>query len=196
MFSKLFQDDSDDARKERAKLAYEKISSLKKEGSNRETRSARMRMVLLCRAHLDKTFVDGAEKSVVYDVLATQAIMAGQDKPPMPLANEYQQVPAVSGDKVWVYLPQEYADLAFSLGASYQRTDLDAKQAIDAMQALANQIFSVELGIHDTFMVLQFLRNEIDYQGTTLPAGGAEGAQSLEDTPDASASAPSSPSAT
>lgn len=190
MFSKLFQDDSDDARKERAKLAYEKISSLKKEGGNRETRSARMRMVLLCRAHLDKTFVDGAEKSVVYDVLATQAIMAGQDKPPMPLANEYQQVPAVSGDKVWVYLPQEYADLAFSLGASYQRTDLDAKQAIDAMQALANQIFSVELGIHDTFMVLQFLRNEIDYQGTTP---SAESAKSAEDTSNASASNNSAP---
>ncbi len=195
MFSKLFQDDSDDARKERAKLAYEKISSLKKEGSNRDTRSARMRMVLLCRSHLDKTFVDGAEKSVAYDVLAMQAIMAGQDKPPLPLANEFQQIPAVSGDKVWVYLPQEYADLAFSLGASYQRTDLSAQQAIDAMQALANQIFSTELGIHDNFMVLQFLRNEIDYQGTTLPASSAEGAKPSEDASDAPSSAPSSPSA-
>jgi hypothetical protein len=176
MFSKLFQDDSDETRKERAKLAYEKISALKKEGNNRETRSARMRMVLLCRAHLDKTFVDGAEKSVAYDVLAMQAIMAGQDRPPPPTASEFQQVPAVSGDKVWVYLPQEYADLAFSLGASYQRTDLSAQQAIDAMQGLANQIFSTELGIHDNFMVLQFLRNEIDYQGTALPTEGAENA--------------------
>ncbi len=196
MFSKLFQDDSDDTRKERAKLAYEKISTLKKEGNSRDTRSARMRMVLLCRAHLDKTFVDGAEKSVAYDVLAMQAIMAGQDKPPLPLANEYQQVPAVSGDKVWVYLPQEYADLAFSLGASYPRTDLSAQQAIDAMQALANQIFSTELGIHDNFMVLQFLRNEIDYQGTTPSAGtaeGVEGAKPPENASDASTSASSSP---
>jgi hypothetical protein len=198
MFSKLFQDDSDDARKERAKLAYEKISALKKEGSSRDTRSARMRMVLLCRAHLDKTFVEGAEKSVAYDVLAMQSIMAGQDKPPLPLANEFQQIPAVSGDKVWVYLPQEYADLAFSLGASYQRTDLSAQQAIDAMQALANQIFSTELGIHDNFMVLQFLRNEIDYQGTTLPTAGAEGtggAAPSDNASDASASALSTPSA-
>jgi hypothetical protein len=105
-----------------------------------------------------------------------QAIMAGQDRPPPPTASEFQQVPAVSGDKVWVYLPQEYADLAFSLGASYQRTDLSAQQAIDAMQGLANQIFSTELGIHDNFMVLQFLRNEIDYQGTALPTEGAENA--------------------
>jgi hypothetical protein len=150
MFSKLFQDESESSRKERAKLAFEKISSLKKEGG-RDARSARMRMVLLCRAHLDKTM---------------QAIVAGKDKPPPPQASEYQQLPAVSGDKVWVYLPQEYADLAFSLGASYQRTDITAEQAIDGMQALADQIFSLELGIYDPFMVLQFLRDETGYQGT------------------------------
>ena len=82
------------------------------------------------------------------------------------MANEYQQVAAVSGDKVWVYLPQEYADLAFSLGASYQRTEISAEQAIDGMQTLADQIFSMELGIYDPFMVLQFLRDETGYQGT------------------------------
>lgn len=163
MFSKLFQDDSEPAQKERAKLAFEKITSLKKDGG-RDARSARIRMVLLCRAHLDKSFVDGAEKTVAYDQLAMQAIVAGQDKPPPPQANEYQQVSAVSGDKVWVYLPQEYADLAFSLGASYQRTDLSAEEAIDAMQALADQIFSLELGIHDPFLVLQFLRDETGHQ--------------------------------
>lgn len=187
MFSKLFQDDSEPAQKERAKLAFEKITSLKKDGG-REARSARIRMVLLCRAHLDKSFVEGAEKTVAYDQLAMQAIVAGQDKPPPPTASEFQQVAAVSGDKVWVYLPQEYADLAFSLGAGYQRTDLSAEEAIDAMQALADQIFSLELGVHDPFLVLQFLRDETGHQ--TSPANpnavSTEGAESV--------SAPSAPS--
>lgn len=189
MFSKLFQDDSEPAQKERAKLAFEKISSIKKEGG-RDARSARIRMVLLCRAHLDKTFVDGAEKTVAYDLLAIQAAVAGQDKPPPPVAPEYQQVNAVSGDKVWVYLPQEYADLAFSLGASYQRTDLSAEEAIDAMQALADQIFSLELGIHDPFLVLQFLRDEIGHQGApaSSEAASPEGPQGA-----AASSAPSTP---
>lgn len=194
MFSKLFQDDSESARKERAKLAFEKISSLKKEGG-RDARSARMRMVLLCRAHLDKTFVDGAEKSVAYEVLAMQAIVAGKDKPPPPQASEYQQLPAVSGDKVWVYLPQEYADLAFSLGASYQRTEITAEQAIDGMQALADQIFSLELGIYDPFTVLQFLRDETGYQGmpsSRIDAGdeNGEGAPATQAAPSPSTSTP------
>ncbi len=163
MFSKLFQDDSEPAQKERAKLAFEKISSLKKDGG-REARSARIRMVMLCRAHLDKSFVEGAEKAVVYDQVAMQAIVAGEDKPPPPTASEYLQVSSVSGDKVWVYLPQEYADLAFSLGASYQRTELSAREAIDAMQTLANQIFSMEFDVYDPFMVLQFLRDETGHQ--------------------------------
>ena len=188
MFSKLFQDDSEPAQKERAKLAFEKISSLKKEGG-REARSARIRLVLLCRAHLDKTFVDGAEKTVAYDVVAMKAIVAGEDKPPPPMANEYQQVAAVSGDKVWVYLPQEYADLAFSLGASYQRTEISAEQAIDGMQTLADQIFSMELGIYDPFLVLQFLRDETGHQS----APAASDAASPEGTQDVAVTSTSSP---
>jgi hypothetical protein len=87
--------------------------------------------------------------------------VGGYEKPPAPQAAEYQQVASVSGEKVWVYLPMEYAEIAFALGGNYQRTDLTAEQAIDAMQGLANQIFSLELGIDDPFLVLQFLRDEI-----------------------------------
>ncbi|MEY5027763.1 MAG: hypothetical protein RLZ63_78 [Pseudomonadota bacterium] len=170
MFSKLFQDDSEAAQKERAKLAFEKISSLKKE-AGRDARSARIRMVLLCRAHLDKSFVEGAEKTAAHEELVMQAIVGGYEKPPAPQAAEYQQVSSVSGEKVWVYLPMEYAEIAFALGGSYQRTDLTAEQAIDAMQGLANQIFSLELGIDDPFLVLQFLRDEIGAPPTADAAG-------------------------
>ncbi|MEY2994042.1 MAG: hypothetical protein RL357_977 [Pseudomonadota bacterium] len=168
MFAKLFQDDSEKAQKERAKLAFEKIASLKKEGG-RDSRSARIRMVLLCRAHLDKTFIEGAEKTAAFEEETMKAIVAGSEKPPEPVAAEYQQVASVSGDKVWVYLPNEYAEIAFALGGSYQRTDLSAEQAIDAMQGLADQIFSSELGVDDPFLVLQFLRDEIG-----APAGSTE----------------------
>ena len=129
----------------------------------------RIRIALRCRAVIDKTFIEGAEKTAAFEEETMKAIVAGSEKPPEPVAAEYQQVASVSGDKVWVYLPNEYAEIAFALGGSYQRTDLSAEQAIDAMQGLADQIFSSELGVDDPFLVLQFLRDEIG-----APAGSTE----------------------
>ena len=45
----------------RAVAAYEKVTSI--ESDSREARSLRMRMGMLCRAHLDKTFIAGAEQT-------------------------------------------------------------------------------------------------------------------------------------
>ncbi len=45
----------------RAVAAFEKVVSL--DSDTREARSLRMRMGMLCRAHLDKTFVAGAEQT-------------------------------------------------------------------------------------------------------------------------------------
>jgi len=143
----------------RAKLAFEKVSELKSD--SREARSARMRLGLLCHAHLDRTFVDGAEKTVAWQELAMMALAQGKPQPEPPAVSCYQKIK--SGEQeIYVYLPEEYAQEAFNLGSKYQRTDISAQQAIDAMQALANQICYYELRLDEPFQVLRFLRDELD----------------------------------
>ena len=46
----------------RAEMAYEKVASLK--GDSPDARSLRLRMGLICRAHLDATFIAGAQQTV------------------------------------------------------------------------------------------------------------------------------------
>jgi hypothetical protein len=48
----------------RAVAAYEKVSSLKSD--SHDARIVRMRMGMLCRAHLDKTFIAGAEQTALW----------------------------------------------------------------------------------------------------------------------------------
>jgi hypothetical protein len=166
MFS--FLKDADVDEKEQAQALFEKITASK--ADTREARSARIRMGLLCRAHLDKTFIDGAQKTAVYFEKVAQATINNTEKPEKPEFNLFQQVK--SGDKeIWVYLPEEYALEAFNVGSMYQKTDIDAKTAIDRMQLIADQICLYELKLDTPFEVLQFLRDEISGTSADSPAG-------------------------
>ncbi|MDV7392955.1 hypothetical protein RZS08_16410, partial [Arthrospira platensis SPKY1] len=64
MFGLFKSEDKDDH--DRAKSVYEKLLSVPKE--NKEARSMRMRVGLLCRAFLDKAFIAGAEQTEAYEV--------------------------------------------------------------------------------------------------------------------------------
>jgi hypothetical protein len=129
-------------------------------------------MGLLCRAHLDKTFIDGAQKTAVYFEKMAQATINNTEKPEKPEFNLFQQVK--SGDKeIWVYLPEEYALETFNVGASYQKTDIDAKAAIERVQQIADQICLYELKLDTPFEVLQFLRDEIS--GTSADSSPSAG---------------------
>jgi len=156
MFS--FKKDADKGDKEQAQALFEKITASKADA--REARSARIRMGLLCRAHLDKSFIDGAQKTAVYLEKSAQASLNNSEKPEKPEFSLFQQIK--SGDKeIWVYLPEEYALETFNAGAAYQKTDIDAKGAIDRVQQIADQICLYELKLDTPFEVLQFLRDEI-----------------------------------
>ena len=66
----------------------------------------------------------------------------------------------VPDHEVMAFLPQEVADRAFDLGRRYQRVEIDAKQAIDYMQALADELCTT-LQVDPPFEALRFLRDEI-----------------------------------
>jgi len=67
-------------------------------------------------------------------------------------------------------LPEEYALEAFNVGAMYQKTDIDAKTAIDRVQLIADQICLYELKLDAPFEVLQFLRDEISGASVDTPS--------------------------
>jgi len=144
--------------KEQAKAAFEKIAGLKSE--SRAARSARIRMALLCRAALDKIFVEGAERTAAYQTHLARAIIDGREKPLAPVVDHFTKL-KVGEDDVLVYLPEEYAEQAFIAGERYQRAEIDALSAIDFVQAQVDQICRLELQVDEGFPALQFLREEI-----------------------------------
>jgi hypothetical protein len=166
MFS-IFSPKNPDDEMKKAQALFDKVTSTKSD--SRDARSMRIRMGLLCRAHLDKSFVTGAEQTASWQELAALAIANGKDKPPLPEPSVFQKIKAGEND-IYVYLPEEYAHEAFNLGARYQRAEIPAPQAIETMQGLANQICLYELKLTEPFQVLQFLRDELgqspDNQGT------------------------------
>jgi hypothetical protein len=166
MFS-IFSPKNPDDEMKKAQALFDKVTSTKSD--SRDARSMRIRMGLLCRAHLDKSFVTGAELTASWQELAALAIANGKDKPPMPEPSVFQKIKA-GENEIYVYLPEEYAHEAFNLGARYQRAEIPAPQAIETMQGLANQICLYELRLEEPFQVLQFLRDELgqspDNQGT------------------------------
>lgn len=172
VFSLFGADRPEDLMKQ-AKAAYEKVIEL--ESDSREARSMRLRMGMLCRAHLDKTFIDGAERMADWQELAALAIASGTDRPELPQPTMYQKVRS-GENEVYAYLPEEYTDVAFSLGGRYQRTEISAQQAIDAMQGLADQLCYYDLSLEEPFTALQFLRDELaDDTGGDMADGDDHG---------------------
>lgn len=157
MFSIFTRRTPDDEMKS-AQALFEKVTSIKSD--SRDARTLRIRMGLLYRAHLDKSFVNGAEQTAAWQQLMALALAKGKEKPPLPEPSVFQKIK--SGDnEIFVYLPEEYAHEAHELGAKYQRADITADKAIESMQALANQICLYDLKLDEPFQVLQFLRDEL-----------------------------------
>ena len=157
MFSFLSKPSPEDEMKQ-ARALFEKIASLKSD--SREAHSMRVRMGMLIRAHMDKTFIAGAEQTVDWQEIAAMATANGEPAPELPTPSKFQKIRSGQSE-VYVYLPEEYVNEAFILGSKYQKTEVTAQKAIEAMQALANQICYYELRLQEPFVVLSFLRDEL-----------------------------------
>lgn len=169
MLSNLFNRTSPQDEMKRAKAAYEKVVALT--ADTREARSIRMGMGLLCKAHLDKTFIAGAEKTADWQQIAAFAAAKGNPVPEAPTPSRFQKVKSGQAE-VFVYMPEEYVTEAFNLGAHYQKVEITAEKAIEAMQALANHISYYELRLDEPFQALSFLRDELAAEADA--EGGAE----------------------
>lgn len=161
----------------RAVAAFEKVISI--ESDSREARSLRMRMGMLCRAHLDKTFIAGAEQTAAWQELASMSLRAGKPIPDAPTPSKFQKIRTGDSD-VYAYLPEEYVTEAFGLGARYQKAELPAVKAIEAMQALANQISYYDLRLEEPFQVLSFLREELAAQAAAAQPVADDGSHEAD----------------
>jgi hypothetical protein len=157
-FFSLFAPKNPEEEMRKAQALFEKL--IASESDSSETRNLRTRMGLLCRAHLDKSFVLGAEQASAWQELASVAISKGNEKPPEPEPSLFQKIKA-GENEVYVYLPEEYSHEAFFLGGRYQRAEIPALKAVETMQSLANQLCYYELKLAEPFQVLQFLRDEL-----------------------------------
>ena len=166
----LFSSKNPDDEMQKAQALFDKVTSTKSD--SRDARSMRIRMGLLYRAHLDKSFVTGAEQMASWQELAALALANGKEKPPMPEPSVFQKIKA-GDNEIYVYLPEEYAHEAFNIGGRYQRAEIPALQAIETMQGLANQICLYELKLTEPFQVLQFLRDELAQSPHNLNTSGA-----------------------
>lgn len=162
-----------------ARALFEKVAALKSD--SREAHTMRVRMGMLSRAHLDKTFVAGAEQTAHWQELAAVAVASGEPAPDLPTPSKFQKIRSGESE-VFVYLPEEYVNEAFILGSKYQKTEVAAPKAIEAMQALANQISYYELRLKEPFVALSFLRDEL--------AAEAAAAESAEGSPEPDSAEP------
>jgi len=184
----MFKKPEEDERT-RAVAAYEKAVSLTSDGH--EARSLRLRLSMLCRAHLDKTFVAGAQQMESYELACALAIQQGKETPEPPQAPVFQTVKSTTGE-VQVYLPKEYADEAFAIGMLYQKTELNAEQAIAAAQRLADRISYDALQLTSAFVALQFLRDELAAEAEAAALESGEGGDA-DASGEGAADTPSSP---
>jgi hypothetical protein len=140
-----------------ALMKFEKVQL--QSSSSTATRGSKIQMALLCRAFLDRTFINGAEQSALYIDKVELALATGAPMPSMAKSKLYQKIASSTGS-VWTYAPEIYGVEAFNLGRSYQSIEIDAFEAIDSMQAVIDRLCQYELRLEETFEALRFLREE------------------------------------
>ena len=149
-----------------AKKEFDKAVSL--QGDSRKEDAYRMRIALRARAHIDKLFVEAAEKAERYNEVVMLNIAEGKPSPEPPKASNYMKLMTASGE-VWSYIPEEYADIVFKYGMLYQGMNASGPKAIDKVQKICNAI-SMELKLEQILTALEFLRIQLQEEGVDVEA--------------------------
>lgn len=149
-----------------AKKEFDKAAALK--GDSRKEDAYRMRIALRVRAHIDKLFVEAAEKAERFNELVMLCIAEGKKQPEPPEPSNYMKLMTASGE-VWSYLPEEYANLVFKQGMAYQSMHITGPKAIDTVQKVVDAA-AAELNLSQSLVALEFLREEIAAEGVDVEA--------------------------
>jgi len=143
---------------ESAKASYVKATTLS--GMSRESRIFKSRIAGRARAHLDKVFIQGAEQSEAYQESCLAALSEGRERPEMPEPQPFQTVKTKS-ETVYTYVPSEFAKEMYALGSLYQSASIGPSEALNMAAEIAAKV-SLDLGLEEAFIALQFLRDELE----------------------------------
>jgi hypothetical protein len=143
--------------KKQAQADFEKALELK-EDKTRSSKQYCTRIALQSRTHVDKLFVEAAKKTEDFEALAMEAIAAGGVIPDKPIPLPWLSIQSADG-LIYSYIPEKYANHIFAIAAAYQTVKISRAEAINQAQRTADALFE-ELGVSQSFNVLQFLRDE------------------------------------
>ena len=146
-----------DELKKQAQADFDKALQLK-EDNTRSSKQYCTRIALQSRTHVDKLFVEAAKKTEDFEAAAMEAIAAGESIPDKPLPTPWLGIKSTDG-LIYSYIPEKYANQIFAIAAAYQTVKLDRTGAIEQAQRTADALFE-EIGVSQSFNVLQFLRDE------------------------------------
>lgn len=156
---KFFRKETEHELQLKARANYEKVASLPKDST--EFATLRLRISALCKAHIDKTFIEGAELTRIWQDACAHNLVQGSPKPELPQPKMYQFVKSLNSDThVWTWIPEDFTKEIFNLGSKYQIMAITAVQAIDQTQKIAEMICKNDIKLNNSFLALEFLREE------------------------------------
>ena len=145
-----------------AKADYLKCGVL--DNSDRIHRVFTARIAQRARLNLDKIFVQGAKAEEKRQGEMAEALKSGKEMPPRAQHDGYNQLQGVSGTVVsWV--PEEYANQMFNLGADYQILEINAYRALQVAESLADKVID-DLQTTQPIQLLNLLRDSTEDKGS------------------------------
>ena len=149
-----------------AKKEYDKAVALK--GDTRKEDAYRMRIALRARGHIDKLFVEAAQKAEKFNEIAMMCVAEGKPTPEPPKPSSFMKLVTASGE-VWSYLPDDYAAIVFKYGMLYQGMNMSGPKAIALVQKISDAI-GLELHLEQPLVALEFLRVQLEEEGVDVEA--------------------------
>ena len=132
----------------------------KREKLTEKNRAFKMKIAHRTRAHIDLTFIEGAQKLGKYHQANLTAIAQQLEGPEKPSYTPFQKIKTLDSEVI-AYLPNFEAQQIFDLGGKYQIQQINVSEAVTAVQSIADTIFH-DFDISVSLSTLGFLRDEIE----------------------------------
>ena len=132
----------------------------KREKLTEKNRAFKMKIAHRTRAHIDLTFIEGAQKLGKFHQANLTAIAKQLEGPDKPSHTPFQKIKTLDSEVV-AYLPNFEAQQIFDLGGKYQTAQISVSEALTSVQSIADNIFH-DFDISVSLSTLGFLRDEIE----------------------------------
>ena len=138
---------------------YEECKTLDNDSHRSEI--TRLRMAMQMRNHLDKTFIDAAKATEVFEEKYSGVPLTDELKKKLPRPKEFMRFESKLNGVVFTWMPPEFTQEMFSLGRSYQKVETDEEMTIFKAQSISKKV-SDDLKLGFEIEVLRFLTEDED----------------------------------